>query len=175
MTTQDETNTKIAASAKEIDAADGATKQYISFNVGTEIYAIEITMVREIKGWIPTTSLPNSPDYMRGVINLRGVIVPVFDLRTRFRRGHTEPGKNHVVIIVRLDTRTIGILVDAVSDILTIAKEEILAVPDQDTNPENAFMAGLVSVDEKMVAIVKPALLFDMNLVPDTTPETKVA
>ncbi|PCI44477.1 MAG: chemotaxis protein CheW [Alphaproteobacteria bacterium] len=150
-------------------------RQYISFNVGKELYAVEITMVREIKGWIPTTSLPNSPDYMRGVINLRGVIVPVFDLRTRFRRGATEPGKNHVVIIVRLEARTIGILVDAVSDILTIAMEDILAVPDQDVNPEYSFMAGLVSVEEKMVAIIKPRLLFDMKLVPETEPEADVA
>ncbi len=153
------------------------SRQYISFNVGKELYAVEITMVRELKGWIPTTSLPNSPDYMRGVINLRGVIVPVFDLRTRFRRGHTEPGKNHVVIIVRLDERTIGILVDAVCDILTISSEEILAVPDQDANPEYSFMEGLVSVAEKMVAIIKPRLLFNMELVPDpqTEPETEAA
>lgn len=153
----------------------GDIKQYISFNVGKELYAVEITTVREIKGWIPTTSLPNSPDYMRGVINLRGVIVPVFDLRTRFGRGLTDPGKNHVVIIVKLDERTIGILVDAVSDILTISSDEILAVPDQDVNLEYAFMEGLVAVEEKMVAIIKPKLLFDMELVPEIEPETKVA
>jgi len=141
--------------------------QYISFNIGQEIYAVEITIVREIKGWIPTTSLPNSPEYMRGVINMRGVIVPVFDLRTRFNRGHTEPGKTHVVIIVKLDKRTIGILVDAVSDILSISQEDILSVPDKDVNPEYAFMEGLVAVDEKMVAIVKPKMLFDMDLMPD--------
>ncbi len=151
---------------EDIDHENGV-KQYISFNVGNELYAVEIIMVREIKGWIPTTNLPNSPDYMRGVINLRGVIVPVFDLRTRFQRGETDPDKNHVVIIVRLDERTIGILVDAVSDILTIAKEDVLAVPDQDVNPEYAFMEGLVAVDEKMVAIIKPRLLFDMELIPD--------
>lgn len=171
MTPQNENNTKPDGPTTE----DGDTKQYISFNVGTDLYAIEITMVREIKGWIPTTSLPNSPDYMRGVINLRGVIVPVFDLRTRFRRGHTEPGKNHVVIIVTLKSRTIGILVDAVSDILTIAKQDILAVPDQDTNLENAFMAGLVAVEEKMVALIKPELLFDMTLVPESEQEAAVA
>ncbi|PHZ84074.1 chemotaxis protein CheW [Paremcibacter congregatus] len=146
---------------------DGMTRQYISFTIGAETYAVKITMVREIKGWIPTTSLPNAPDYMRGVINLRGVIVPVFDMRTRFGRGRTEPGKTHVVIIVTLEERTIGILVDAVSDILTIAAEDILAVPDQDANPEYAFMEGLVSVNEKMIAIVKPRMLFDMNKIPD--------
>jgi len=150
---------------------EGHIRQYISFNVGTELYAVEITTVREIKGWIPTTSLPNSPDYMRGVINLRGVIVPVFDLRTRFWRGHTEPGKTHVVIIVKLDARTIGILVDAVSDILTIAEEDILSVPDRDANPEYAFMAGLVAVDQTMVAIVKPRMLFDLDLIPELAAE----
>lgn len=146
-------------------------KQYISFNIDQELYAVEITMVREIKGWIPTTSLPNSPDYMRGVINLRGVIVPVFDLRTRFQRGRTDPGKTHVVIIVKLADRTIGILVDAVSDILTIAAKDVLGVPDQDVNPEYAFMEGLVSVEEKMVAIVKPKLLFDMDVIPECEAE----
>jgi len=139
-------------------------KQYISFNIDHDLYAVEITTVREIKGWIPTTSLPNSPEYMRGVINLRGVIVPVFDLRTRFRRGRTEPGNNHVVIIVKLNEKTIGILVDAVSDILTIAEEDILSVPDKDVNPEYAFMEGLVTVEDKMVAIVKPEMLFNMDI-----------
>lgn len=175
MTTQDTNDIVPNDQIKENDQEDGDIKQYISFNVSKDIYAVEITMVREIKGWIPTTSLPNSPDYMRGVINLRGVIVPVFDLRTRFGRGHTEPGKNHVVIIVTLEEKTIGILVDAVSDILTIAKKDILGVPDQDVNMEYAFMEGLVSVDEKMVAIIKPKLLFDMEMVPDTETEAAVA
>jgi len=162
---KEDTRTEDQASEEE------EIKQYISFNVGDELYAVEITTVREIKGWIPTTSLPNSPEYMRGVINLRGVIVPVFDLRTRFRRGHTKPGKTHVVIIVKLEERTIGILVDAVSDILTIPAEDILSVPDQDVNPEYAFMEGLVAVDEKMVAIVRPKLLFDMALLPEIAAE----
>lgn len=149
----------------------GDITQYISFNIGKEFYAVEITTVREIKGWIPTTSLPNSPEYMRGVINLRGVIVPVFDLRVRFQKGHTTPGKTHVVIIVKLAERTIGILVDAVSDILAIAEEDVLAVPDQDVNPEYAFMEGLVSVNDKMVAIIKPKMLFDMAILPDMKTE----
>ncbi len=166
--TNQETNDQITAEmVNDMSGQKGDIKQYISFNVGKELYAVEITTVREIKGWIPTTSLPNSPDYMRGVINMRGVIVPVFDLRTRFSRGHTQPGKSHVVIIVKLGERTIGILVDAVSDILTIPQEDILSVPDKDANPEYAFMEGLVSVEDKMVAIIKPRMLFDMNLIPD--------
>lgn len=80
-----------------------------------------------------------------------------------------------MVIIVTLESRTIGILVDAVSDILTIARQDILAVPDQDTNPENAFLAGLVAVEEKMVALIKPELLFDMTLVPEPEQEAEVA
>ena len=168
MTTQETNDQPPIEQGIDASSQKGDIKQYISFNVGQEIYAVEITTVREIKGWIPTTSLPNSPDYMRGVINMRGVIVPVFDLRTRFSRGHTEPGKSHVVIIVKLDERTIGILVDAVSDILTISQEDILSVPDKDVNPEYAFMEGLVSVEDKMVAIIKPRMLFDINLIPDS-------
>ncbi len=165
--------TSIAAKDPRIEdqiREEVVTRQYISFNVGKELYAVEITMVREIKGWIPTTNIPNSSAFMRGVINLRGVIVPVFDLRTRFNRGTTDPGKNHVVIIVKLDERTIGILVDAVSDILTISSEEILPIPDQDVNPEYSFMEGLVAVGDQgdqMVAIVRPKMLFDLDLVPE--------
>ena len=86
--------TSIAAKDPRIEdqiREEVVTRQYISFNVGKELYAVEITMVREIKGWIPTTNIPNSSAFMRGVINLRGVIVPVFDLRTRFNRGTTDP------------------------------------------------------------------------------------
>lgn len=142
-------------------------RQYISFTVGKETYAVEITTVREIKGWIPTTNLPNSPDHMRGVLNLRGLIVPVFDLRARFNKGLTDPGKTHVVIIVTIGEKIVGVLVDTVSDILTIKASEIRPVPDADKNPEYFFIAGLVPVEEMMVALLNLERLFDMNEVPE--------
>ena len=95
--------------------AGTAVKQFVTFTIGEEEYGVDIMMVREIKGWSPTTTLPNSPPYVRGVINLRGIIVPIFDLRMRFGMGLNEPGATHVVIIVKIGARTVGLLADGVS------------------------------------------------------------
>jgi purine-binding chemotaxis protein CheW len=150
----------------EAGPASGPTAQFITFTIGTEEYGVDIMSVREIKGWSDTTSLPNSPPYVRGVINLRGIIVPIFDLRARFGLGATETTKTHVVIIVAVQSRTIGILVDSVSDILTIASGDIRSVPDMDRSIDDAFLDGLVAVGERMVAIIALDRLFDLRGVP---------
>lgn len=128
--------------------------QYITFTVGEEDYGITILAVREIKGWIDTTRLPNTPDWMRGVINLRGVILPIVDLRARFGMGMTEPTKTHVVIIASVGERLFGLLVDGVSDIALISPEQIQPIPDMQRSEESQFLQGLVSVKEKMVAML---------------------
>ncbi len=106
-------------------------QQFITFTIGEEEYAVDIMAVREIKGWIDVTKLPNQPEYMRGVLNLRGVIVPIFDLRCRFGGGVTEATAIHVMVIVAVGGRIMGILVDTVSDILSVNTAEILpaAIP----------------------------------------------
>lgn len=143
--------------------AAGPTSQYITFTIGSEEYGVDIMAVREIKGWSDTTHLPNSPPYVRGVINLRGVIVPIFDLRARFGLGPTETTKTHVVIIVAVQSRTIGILVDSVSDILTVPIADIRSVPDMDRSIDDAFLDGLVAVGARMVAIIALDRLFDLR------------
>ncbi len=150
----------------EAGAASGPTEQFITFTIGAEEYGVDIMSVREIKGWADTTALPNSPPYVRGVINLRGIIVPIFDLRARFGLGATETTKTHVVIIVAVQNRTIGILVDSVSDILTIPSGDIRAVPDMDRSIDDAFLDGLVAVGPRMVAIIALDRLFDLRGVP---------
>lgn len=157
---------------KGISLPDGVDCQYISFRVDSEIYALEITQVREIRGWQPTTSLPNSPEFMRGVLNLRGIIVPVFDLRARFGKGLTIPGKTHVVIIVKVEERTVGILVDAVLDILNVQQEDVCSLPDADQSPEHIFLAGLLPGPEGMVALLRPEYLFDWRTLPEEQSET---
>ncbi len=117
------------SNAAASSAGAGAVKQFISFRIGGEEYAIDIMAVREIKGWTETTSLPNQPQHILGVMNLRGTIVPVFDLRRRFGMGLTEASRSHVVIIVAVLDRIVGLLVDAVSDILTIDSSEIARCP----------------------------------------------
>ena len=138
--------------------------QYVSFTVAGGLYGIEITRVREIKGWSEPTSLPNAPHSMRGVLNLRGVVVPVFDLRCRFGRGNTEVGPSHVVIIVSLEDRLIGILVDAVSDILNLEPKDILPVPKTDGDITQGFLVGLVAQGERMVSLLHLERLFESDI-----------
>ena len=130
------------------------TRQFITFTLGAEEYGVDIMMVREIKGWTETTPLPKAPPYVRGVINLRGVIVPIVDLRARFGMGATVPTPMHVVIIVKTDTRTSGLLVDAVSDIVSVEPDAVRAVPDMGMAIEDQYLEGLVALEDRMVTLV---------------------
>jgi purine-binding chemotaxis protein CheW len=141
--------------------------QYVTFMVDHRVYGIEITKVREIKGWSDPTELPNAPHASRGVLNLRGVIVPIFDLRARFGQGETQVSDANVVIIVALADRQIGILVDAVSDILTLEPGEVLPVPDMTGGADQGFLSGLVSRDDRLVALLRLEALFAMGDLPD--------
>lgn len=145
---------------------DQAWSQYVTFLVDDRSYCIEITKVREIKGWSEPTGLPNAPHAMRGVLNLRGVIVPIFDLRARFGQGETEARKEHVVIIAALGDRLIGVLVDAVSDILALEPSEVMPVPSVDGGASQRFLSGLVSRDDRLVALLKLEELFDIGELP---------
>jgi purine-binding chemotaxis protein CheW len=146
-----------------IDGARGEDwSQFVSFTVAGGLYGIDITRVREIKGWSEPTCLPNSPHAMRGVLNLRGVVVPVFDLRCRFGLGTTEVGSSHVVIIVSFDERLIGIVVDAVSDILTLGPEDIMPVPKGEHDINQDFLSGLASQGDRMVALLQLERLFNI-------------
>ncbi len=165
MTLQTETamNAALAAQSAASSAAattGGGMKQYISFKIGGEEYAIDIMAVREIKGWTETTSLPNQAQHILGVMNLRGTIVPVFDLRCRFGMGLTEATRSHVVVIVAVLDRIVGLLVDAVSDILTIDSSDIRPVPEMNRGVATDFLSGIVSINEQMVVILSLEELF---------------
>lgn len=156
---------------------DGApseeTVQFITFTLGAEEYGVDIMQVREIRGWTPATIIPNAPAYVRGVINLRGIIVPIFDLRARFAIGTTAPTARHVVIIVDTGERTIGLLVDAVSDILSVEPGEIRPVPDIGAQDSERVLDGLIARSERMVTVVSISRLFAspaVSFVPHGTP-----
>jgi len=145
-------------------ATGGETRQFISFTIGDEEYGVDIMAIREIKGWVATTELPNTPPYVRGVINLRGAIVPIFDLRARFGGGDTEASARHVIIVVSVRSRVVGLLVDAVADIITIAFSSIQPVPELEHKTDAGFLAGLVTVEGRMVALLDLDRLFDVEL-----------
>jgi purine-binding chemotaxis protein CheW len=144
------------------DSSD--VKQFLTFNVDDNIYAVDIMKVMEIRGWSSTTRIPNSPEYMRGVINLRGLVIPIFDLRTRFGLGNTEATDKHVVIVVSIGSRTIGILVDAVSDILSLRESEVKPSPSSsETGVSDEYVNGLISSEDSMVILLNIEFLFDSS------------
>lgn len=149
--------------APMVSTASGAVRQFITFTLDAEEYGVDIMMVREIKGWAETTSLPKAPGYVRGVINLRGVIVPILDLRARFGMGITTPTPMHVMIIVNTGTRTNGLLVDAVSDIVSVDPGSVRPVPEMGLPIEDQYLEGLVAMDDRMVTLVS----LDRLLAPD--------
>jgi purine-binding chemotaxis protein CheW len=128
--------------------------ELLSFYVGDHEYSVDIMSVREIRGWTRTTSLPHSPHFVRGVINLRGTVLPVVDLALRLGLEANEPHERNVVVVVDLDGRTLGLRVDAVSDILSIPASAMQAPPEISADSEDSFLRALTIVDERMVRIL---------------------
>ena len=156
-----------ARRAREDVTEQVSQQQFTTFTIEEEEYGIPILMVREIKGWSETKRLPDSPPHMRGVISLRGLIVPIFDMRARFGRGATECTKTHVVIIAVVQGRLIGILVDTVQDILTVETQNIQPAPQTDRIVDNDYLDGIVMLGERMVSLLALERLFDVSKVPD--------
>lgn len=160
---------KTRESAKAAAGQKGEPQQFLTFAVNGEEYGVDIMTVREIKGWTETTRLPNSPEFMRGVMNLRGLIIPIFDLRARFSKMLTEANAKHVIIILAVGERNIGILVDAVSDILTAADGDIKPTPELELSTNGAsantdFISGLISLENRMVVVLAVEKLFGTEL-----------
>ncbi len=149
--------------SKEVSEDDSEeVSQFLTFNVDESEYAVDIMKVMEIRGWTETTRIPNSPDYMRGVINLRGLVIPIFDLKSRFGQGHIVPNEKNVVIVISIESRTVGILVDAVSDILSIKEDQIKASPSSNNEMDikEEYVKGLISHNDKMVVSLDVDTLF---------------
>lgn len=132
--------------------------QYLTFLLGNEQYAVDILAVEEIRGWENPTLIPNSPAFVKGVINLRGIIVPVFDLRMLFNIGEATYSEITVVIVLKVTegsiTRTMGYVVDAVSDVLDAEESDIKKAQDFGGNVPVSFIKGLVNVDDDVVTIL---------------------
>ena len=148
--------------------AAGATCQFITCTLGEAEYGLDIMAVREIKGWTETTAIPHAPEWMRGVMNLRGVIVPILDLRARFGQPATQPTSMHVVVLMQTGSRTVGLLVDAVSDIISVAPGDIRPLPEIGAEGAEALLSGLVPLERGMVALlaVNQLLSFPSDVAP---------
>ena len=128
-------------------------RQFVTFTLGEQQYCIDIMAVREIRAANVITPLPSAPDFVRGVINLRGTIVPIIDLRTRFALGRTALDQG-IVVVVMIDGRLKGLLVDAVSDIVTVRQGDIAGIPETGGERRNPFFDGLITQGEAMLIVI---------------------
>ncbi|NJR77103.1 chemotaxis protein CheW [Sphingomonas corticis] len=130
------------------------TRQLITFELGDQSLGIDIMAIREIRAWSPATPLPNVPPHIRGVVNLRGVVLPVLDLRMRMGWGLTDPTTRHVIIVVRIGEQLQGVIVDAVNDIVTVRAEDMQPLPDVGSVEAAALLEGLATVDDRMILVL---------------------
>jgi purine-binding chemotaxis protein CheW len=144
--------------------AKSSSTEFISFAIGDEQYGVDIMAVREIKEWSGVTQLPNQPDYMRGVLNLRGLMVPIIDLRCRFGQGLTDATPVHVVIVVHVDGKTVGLLADRVLDIVSVEGSQVQPVPQVSRGSQANFLSGLVTIDSTMIALINLNNLFSERI-----------
>jgi purine-binding chemotaxis protein CheW len=150
--------------AVEPRTAAATPAQLISFAIGDDQYGVDIMAVREIKGWTEITHLPRQPDYVRGVLNLRGVIVPIIDLRCRFGQGLTEATPLHIVIIVQIASKPIGLLADRVLDIVSLDEVQIQPVPRIAQASRVEFLSGLATIDGAMIALIDLSNLLALHI-----------
>lgn len=156
------------ATALTIESEEMVGTQYLTFLLVDEQYGLNILKVQEIRGWEKTTRIPNSPDYVRGVLNLRGTIVPIVDLRLRFGLPAEPYSKETVVIVVRTakngtDERSLGLVVDAVSDVLVARDDQIIDTPEFGAHVPTENILGLVHDAEKMVMLLDVDLLLSQD------------
>ena len=148
--------------------AQNNSNQFLTFMLAGEEYGVDILRVQEIKGWDEATEIPNTPEYIQGVMNLRGTIVPIVDLRSRFELERIEYSNTTVVIVLKTKTndteKTIGFVVDAVSDVYNVTEEQLKPSPDFGNSVNTEFVSGLATVDEKMVILLDIDHLIDTDI-----------
>lgn len=135
--------------------ANNKQEEFIVFRVGDQEFCVEITSTREIRGWTPSTVLPHSPDFLLGVINLRGTILPIVDLARRLGLKSEGPTERHVIIVVQVEEKMFGILVDSVSDILDVTADDLRPVPDLDSQEAQDFFHRVIVLDKRIICEIK--------------------
>ncbi|MBB3314972.1 MULTISPECIES: chemotaxis protein CheW [unclassified Rhizobium] len=149
--------------AKNLSAG---SRELIAFRIGDQEFCVDIMSVREIRGWTPAMAMPHSPSYMRGVINLRGAVLPIIDLSARLGMKATEPTQRHVIIVAQVCRKVVGLLVEAVSDILTVTDENVQPTPEIASELQRQFARGILAIDKRMICLLELDAIF-----PDTESE----
>lgn len=138
----------------EAGANGAAASEFLTFRLGGEEYGIDILKVQEIRGYETPTTIANAPDFIKGVINLRGTIVPIVDLRIKFRLGEARYDSFTVVIILNVAGRVVGVVVDSVSDVMTLTSAQVREAPEFSGSLDTGYITGLGTVDERMLILV---------------------
>ncbi len=156
-----------------MNGVPAAGNEFLTFTLGREEYGIDILKVQEIRGYDAVTGIANAPPFIKGVINLRGIIVPIVDMRIKFNLGKAEYDPFTVVIILNIAERVVGMVVDGVSDVITLSPEQVRAAPEFGAALDTRYILGLGTVDRRMIILVDIERLMtsrDMELV-DAGPE----
>ncbi|HEX5338493.1 MAG TPA: chemotaxis protein CheW [Gallionella sp.] len=140
--------------ASEVQAANGESRELLTFTLGNEEYGIDILKVQEIRGYDAVTTIANAPEFIKGVINLRGIIVPIVDLRIKFKLGKVDYNQFTVVIILNVANRVVGIVVDGVSDVIALTGDQLKPSPEFSSTMDTQYIMGLGTVDERMIIVV---------------------
>jgi purine-binding chemotaxis protein CheW len=136
-------------------------RELIAFRVSDQEFCVNVMAVREIRGWTPVTPLPHSPTYVMGVINLRGAVLPIMDLSQRLGMRSAQPTARHVIIVAQVKSKIIGLLVDAVSDILTVTDDNIQPTPEISSDLERLYARGILAIDRRMICLIELDALFN--------------
>jgi purine-binding chemotaxis protein CheW len=128
--------------------------ELMAFRIGAQEFCIDIVSVREIRGWTPATALPHSPQFVRGVINLRGAVLPIVDLSARLGLESVDPSSRHVIIVAQVGRQIVGLLVDAVSEILTVPDGTVQPTPNVASEMAKTFVRGVLALNGRMISLV---------------------
>ena len=141
------------AAAPAAGLAGNEANEFLTFTLGEEEYGIDILKVQEIRGYDAVTRIANAPEFIKGVVNLRGTIVPVVDMRIKFGLGNVEYNQFTVVIVLNVSGRVVGMVVDSVSDVITLSSEQVKPAPDFSSSFDTQYILGLGTVDERMLIL----------------------
>jgi purine-binding chemotaxis protein CheW len=134
--------------------SDIAGREFLAFKLGKEEYGIDILKVQEIRGYEAVTRIASAPEFIKGVINLRGIVIPVVDMRIKFKLGEAVYDQFTVVIILNINGRVVGMVVDSVSDVTTLTQEQVKPAPEMGTAFSTEYIIGLGTIDDRMLILV---------------------
>jgi len=168
----------LETATKELNQQIGLTSdgsQFLTFNLGDELYGVDILRVQEIKGYTAVTKIPNTPPHIKGVLNLRGTIVPIIELRTKFEMPTIDYTTFTVIIVVVVRDKVMGLVVDSVSDVLNIDKKDIQAPPQFGAKVDVSFLNGIGKSGDKLIALLDMDRLLSENETQEVAASTKAA